>query len=162
MHPPSSLENIPPPLKLLRPSQLDITYSLEVVQNPIRARCCGFGEKDRRPIDPPPILQLSSKDRHGNPIDLKPEDSILFLVQCELFNVSKTENRTLVYTPWSSSSSNDKPEYVRNLIGSSVSNAYHLYNEFDKPGTYFIFHDLSVRTEGTFVLKFVFANLAAG
>lgn len=44
---------------------------IEVVQNPIRARCCGFGEKDRRPIDPPPILQLSSKDQDGNPIDLK-------------------------------------------------------------------------------------------
>ena len=29
-----------------------------MVQNPVRARCCGFGEKDRRPIDPPPILQL--------------------------------------------------------------------------------------------------------
>ncbi|KAL9539569.1 hypothetical protein MBANPS3_010185 [Mucor bainieri] len=157
-----SIDNIPPPLKLLRPSQLDISYTLEVVQNPIRARCCGFGEKDRRPIDPPPILQLSSKDQDGNPIDLKPEDSILFLVQCELYNVGKTENRTLVYTPWSANSSNDKPEYVRNLIGSSVSNAYHLYNENNEPGTYFIFHDLSVRTEGTFVLKFVFANLAAG
>lgn len=83
-------------------------------------------------------------------------------MQCELLNIAKTENRTLVYTPWSSNSSNEKPEYVRNLIGSSVSNAYHLYNEFDKPGTYFIFHDLSVRTEGAFVLKFVFANLAAG
>lgn len=29
-----------------------------VVQNPLRARCCGFGEKDRRLLDPPPILQL--------------------------------------------------------------------------------------------------------
>ncbi|GAN08639.1 conserved hypothetical protein [Mucor ambiguus] len=139
-----SIDNIPPPLKLLRPSQLDISYTLEVVQNPIRARCCGFGEKDRRPIDPPPILRLSSKDQNGNPVDLKGFRLIL------------------VYTPWSANSSNDKPEYVRNLIGSSVSNAYHLYNEDNEPGTYFIFHDLSVRTEGTFVLKFVFANLAAG
>lgn len=111
-------------------------------------------------------------------ISNRPEDSVLFLAQCELYNVDKTENRTLVYTPWSSipasiskdQSSNGssksktnggKPEYVRNLIGSSVSNAYHLYNEEDKPGTYFIFHDISVRTEGTFTLKFVFVNLAA-
>lgn len=85
-----------------------------------------------------------------------------------------------MYTPWSSAISTTantnesnqnpnpkqkgvgKPEYVRNLIGSSVSNAYHLYNEHDQPGTYFIFHDLSIRTEGTFRLKFEFFNLSAG
>lgn len=27
-------------------------------QQPLHARMCGFGEKDRRPIDPPPIVQL--------------------------------------------------------------------------------------------------------
>lgn len=102
---------------------------------------------------------------------IRPEDSILFLAQCELYAADRYENRTIVYTPWSSSSApsylNDdtqrsKPEYVRNLIGSTVSNAYHLHNQSDQPGTYFIFHDLSVRTEGIFTLKFVFVNLAAG
>ncbi|KAG2212266.1 hypothetical protein INT47_001625 [Mucor saturninus] len=162
---------VPPPLKLARPSQFDIQYSIRVVQNPIRARCCGFGEKDRRPIDPPPILELIATDSHGNRIELKPEDSILFLAQCELYGADRCENRTIVYTPWSSMTpsfledgvhKHGKPEYVRNLIGSTVSNAYHLYNQSDQPGTYFIFHDLSVRTEGTFTLKFVFVNLAAG
>lgn len=83
---------VPPPLKLARPSQFDIQYSIRkydflkrkekikvqantsklgVVQNPIRARCCGFGEKDRRPIDPPPILELIATDSHGNRIGLK-------------------------------------------------------------------------------------------
>lgn len=55
-----------------------------------------------------------------------------------------------------------KPEYVRNLIGSTVSNAFHLQNQQNQAGTYFIFHDLSVRTEGIFTLKFIFVNLAAG
>lgn len=67
---------VPPPLGLGRPSQKSKKYKLRkgkklltllfltwlpkivMVQNPVRARCCGFGEKDRRPIDPPPILQL--------------------------------------------------------------------------------------------------------
>lgn len=76
---------IPPPLGLGRPSQKSKKYKLStlnkfcnfcmfnnqntiqppfdfpkivMVQNPVRARCCGFGEKDRRPVDPPPILQL--------------------------------------------------------------------------------------------------------
>ncbi|KAI9345930.1 velvet factor-domain-containing protein [Pilaira anomala] len=164
---------IPPPLKLSRPSQFDVKYTIKVIQNPIRARCCGFGQKDRRPIDPPPILELLAEDHYGKKVDLKPEDSILFLAQCELYNVDSTENRTLVNTPWSSTistpflNSNDKqksekPEYVRNLIGSTVSNAYHLVNPEDRTGAYFIFHDLSVRTEGTFTLKFIFVNLAAG
>jgi hypothetical protein len=34
------------------------TYELVVCQQPLHARMCGFGEKDRRPIDPPPIVQL--------------------------------------------------------------------------------------------------------
>ncbi|KAG2238069.1 hypothetical protein INT48_002636 [Thamnidium elegans] len=166
---------IPPPLKLSRTSQFDVHTQLntEVVQNPIRARCCGFGQKDRRPIDPPPILELLAEDHSGNKIDLRPEDSILFLAQCELYNADKTENRTLVHTPWSSMAPSflnssekqklsGKPEYVRNLIGSTVSNAYHLHNQQNQAGTYFIFHDLSVRTEGTFTLKFIFVNLAAG
>ncbi|KAG0225411.1 hypothetical protein BGW41_004711 [Actinomortierella wolfii] len=31
-------------------------------QQPLHARMCGFGEKDRRPIDPPPIVQLIMED----------------------------------------------------------------------------------------------------
>lgn len=37
----------------------------EVIQHPLRARCCGFGEKDRRPIDPPPVLQLFVEGEDG-------------------------------------------------------------------------------------------------
>jgi hypothetical protein len=95
----------------------------------------------------------------------------LFLAQCELFSQDKTENQTVVYTPWSNqhgiqkkktAESANKPECVRNLIGSTVSNAYHLYNHENKPGIFFVFHDLSVRTEGVFTLKFIFVDLAAG
>lgn len=33
---------------------------------------CGFGEKDRRPIDPPPIVQLfvQKRDADGNDLGL--------------------------------------------------------------------------------------------
>ncbi|KAI8836141.1 velvet factor [Chytridium lagenaria] len=33
-------------------------YRLEVIQQPVRARMSGFALRDRRPLDPPPILQL--------------------------------------------------------------------------------------------------------
>ncbi|KAF9360581.1 hypothetical protein BGX26_008724 [Mortierella sp. AD094] len=35
---------------------------IKIVQQPLHARMCGFGEKDRRPIDPPPIVQLFLDD----------------------------------------------------------------------------------------------------
>ncbi|KAF9432162.1 hypothetical protein BGZ76_011184 [Entomortierella beljakovae] len=35
---------------------------IKIVQQPLHARMCGFGEKDRRPIDPPPIVQLILDD----------------------------------------------------------------------------------------------------
>jgi hypothetical protein len=94
-----------------------------------------------------------------------PTDTILLVVQCELFSHDRETNQTLVYAPWtmqalSESSPNErKPEHIRNLIGATVSNVYHLNNQDNVPGTYFIFHDLSIRTEGTFTLKFTFINI---
>ncbi|KAG1199059.1 hypothetical protein G6F70_005271 [Rhizopus microsporus] len=167
------MNTVIPPLKLSRPSQSFKKYKLQIVQNPIRARCCGFGEKDKRPIDPPPILKLTAEDESGKPLELKAGDAVLFLVHCQLYNENGTLDKTLVHTPWSNTSPirkqtirysahKDKPEYVRNLIGSVVSNAYHLYDENSIPGIFFIFQDLSVRIEGTYTLKFVFINLAEG
>jgi hypothetical protein len=40
-------------------------YKLTVVQQPLHARMCGFGEKDRRPVDPPPIVKLNVFDATG-------------------------------------------------------------------------------------------------
>ncbi|KAF9940606.1 hypothetical protein BGZ67_007244 [Mortierella alpina] len=37
---------------------------IKIVQQPLHARMCGFGEKDRRPIDPPPIVQLLLDEKH--------------------------------------------------------------------------------------------------
>jgi hypothetical protein len=44
---------------------------LEIVQHPVRARCCGFGEKDRRSLDPPPIIELTAEDINGQETYLK-------------------------------------------------------------------------------------------
>ena len=40
-------------------------YQLIVVQQPVRARMCGFGEKDRRPVDPPPVVKLAVFDQNN-------------------------------------------------------------------------------------------------
>lgn len=38
-------------------------YKLVCVQQPQRARMCGFGDKDRRPITPPPCIRLQVIDK---------------------------------------------------------------------------------------------------
>lgn len=37
-------------------------YSLTVPQQPLRARMCGFGDKDRRAVTPPPCVRLAVLD----------------------------------------------------------------------------------------------------
>jgi hypothetical protein len=47
-------------------------YSLYVAQQPKRARMCGFGDKDRRPITPPPCVRLIITDlTTGKEVDVK-------------------------------------------------------------------------------------------
>ncbi|GAA5842480.1 hypothetical protein JCM9279_005397 [Rhodotorula babjevae] len=38
------------------------TYTVKIVQQPVRARMCGLGDRDRRPISPPLIVQLHAYD----------------------------------------------------------------------------------------------------
>ncbi|KAI8052070.1 velvet factor-domain-containing protein [Syncephalis plumigaleata] len=59
------------------------TYNLTVVQQPVRARMCGFGEKDRRPVDPPPVVQLTVLNEAGHP-DQEMERSPFFVVHVTL------------------------------------------------------------------------------
>ncbi|KAF9309245.1 hypothetical protein BG003_009996 [Podila horticola] len=40
------------------PDESSAIVRIKIVQQPLHARMCGFGEKDRRPVDPPPIVQL--------------------------------------------------------------------------------------------------------
>ena len=41
-------------------------YIISPEQQPVRARMCGFGDKDRRPITPPPCVRLIVKDKKTN------------------------------------------------------------------------------------------------
>lgn len=49
---------------------------------------------------------------------------------------------------------------VRNLIGSLAASAFRLTDPEDRVGIWFILQDMSVRTEGTFRLKFSFVDLS--
>ncbi|CAO3689340.1 unnamed protein product [Umbelopsis ramanniana] len=187
-----------PPMGLARPSRSVNRYRLEVIQHPLRARCCGFGEKDRRPIDPPPVLQLFVEGEDGELITVSSLDISFFLVQCDLYSDDGTEERNIVLHPstvpnthftttssaiisppisggvsFASESSKyggslstvislRNPTPTRNLMGSLIANAVQLENPQKTSGIYFVFPDLSVRSEGKYTLKFMFFDLAVG
>lgn len=62
-------------------------YTLEVVQQPQRARMCGFGDKDRRPITPPPCIRLVVTDVHTNrEVDPQDVDPSFFVLCVDLWD----------------------------------------------------------------------------
>ncbi|KAE8380305.1 velvet factor-domain-containing protein [Aspergillus bertholletiae] len=87
---PSGFENLlhhspspPPPPR--QPSAAS-RYHLHIRQQPIAARACGSGDRDRRPVDPPPIIQLLLTD--FDPVSDQDKDILQdprFAVGCLLF-----------------------------------------------------------------------------
>lgn len=72
-------------------------YSLSVEQQPIRARMCGFGDKDRRPITPPPCIRLIIIDTNtGQEIEPSDIDSTYFVLTVDLWNQEGNSEVNLV------------------------------------------------------------------
>lgn len=61
----------------------------------------------------------------------------------------------------SSAADNPTPAATRNLIGSLVASAAKLFDTNDQLGIYFVFQDLSIRTEGTFRLGFSLVDIGS-
>lgn len=126
-------------------------YELVVCQQPLHARMCGFGEKDRRPIDPPPIVQLIVKQvGHDIPIDIELLQIPFFVLHVTLWSEDKQEERNVISNP---------PKCTRVLMGSLVSSPSLLKNTKGEHGLYFAFPDLSIRTEGRYTLRFSLIKL---
>ncbi|KAJ2098951.1 hypothetical protein IW146_009871 [Coemansia sp. RSA 922] len=172
---PDDMEGLPPNLPVIptfvthrRQGRIH-KYVLEMAQHPIRARMCEFGEKDRRPLDPPPVVRLRVRDSDGEFMHNEDVEIWKFVVSATLWAPTSDHDRSIVINPntlpgpvpmYQSSSSVislSEPVKVRNLVGTTVSNAYLLKDENDNVNIFFIFHDLSVRTEGQFRIKFQFA-----
>ncbi|ORZ08965.1 velvet factor-domain-containing protein [Absidia repens] len=157
-------------------------YELIVVQQPYRARMCGFGDKDRRPISPPPILQMVTRTKDGQVIKPEAIDVSFFIVVCDSWHEDGTTEANLVYHSFSSpqpqqQSSTATPSLsgspagggpneeitktlqMRNLVGSSVASAAKLYDLDGNLGIFYVFQDISFRTEGKFKLAFSLINI---
>ena len=137
-------------------------YQLSVRQQPIAARACGMGERDRRVVDPPPIVQLSLKD--FNPSSASDIDALRTtwnVVHCALLD-RQGMDVTQVPEP------NDPERLTRRLMGIIVASPF-VGTDPDVPasavenarlGCFFIFPDLSCRQSGLYRLRFTLMQLS--
>ena len=97
----------PPQERRLEESRVDASgryqYALRVEQQPSRARMCGFGDKDRRPITPPPCVRLVITDLHtGKPAELDQSDGMFFVLQVDLWSEDASKEVNIVRSSSSS------------------------------------------------------------
>jgi hypothetical protein len=144
--------------KLILPPGTQTDFKLVVRQQPERARMCGFGEKDRRPIDPPPIVELIETNGPVSPTQRQ-----TLVLQCTLWNEDGTEHRNIIRTTTGATaglgSAEELPiqpeeKHARVMMGNIFANATLLEDEEGKKGYFYIFPDLSIRVEGRYRLKF--------
>lgn len=126
-----------------------IRYNLQVIQQPERARACGSGAKssaDRRPVDPPPIVELRVFEN---------DQEITFAYNANFFLHASLENARAIAPGRAPPTTPSFPV----LTGTPVAGMAYL--DRPTPAGYFIFPDLSVRHEGKYRLSFaLFENLS--
>ncbi|KXL44486.1 hypothetical protein M433DRAFT_160594 [Acidomyces richmondensis BFW] len=123
-----------------------IRYCMNVLQQPQRARACGAGAKssaDRRPVDPPPIVELKIYEGDGTDRD------ITFNMNANYFLFATLEQaRPMAHGRMPE----EKTNRLVVLTGTPVAGM--VYLDRPSPAGYFIFPDLSVRHEGKYRLSF--------
>ncbi|EWC43526.1 hypothetical protein DRE_07488 [Drechslerella stenobrocha 248] len=121
-----------------------LKYKLTVLQQPERARACGQGAKshaDRRPVDPPPVVELKLFQGEDN-------TDVTFSFNSNFFLFATLESAR----PIANGRVQPPPALQPVLTGVPVSGMAYL--DRPAPAGYFIFPDLSVRHEGKYRLHF--------
>ncbi|OBZ86675.1 hypothetical protein A0J61_05283 [Choanephora cucurbitarum] len=113
-------------------------FELKIRQQPIQARINTTNDRDRRPLDPPPIVQ------------------ILFHHPDNQINQSCLQDPYLIMAVTLVDS--DRRELPNHsvplaLLGQTASSMYRLKDINNQDGGFFVFGDISVRLEGYFRLK---------
>ncbi|KAL4752825.1 hypothetical protein BDW72DRAFT_51049 [Aspergillus terricola var. indicus] len=132
-----SAANYPDP-SLPRPSTSD-DFELIVRQNPNRARVAGGKEKERKPVDPPPIVQIRVREE-GTYLAQHYLQSPYFFMSCSLYDAQEDAPASI---PPSTA-----------LTGTLVSSLHRLKDVDNTDGGFFVWGDLSIKVEGDFRLKF--------
>ncbi|GAA5896835.1 velvet factor family protein [Sporobolomyces salmoneus] len=139
----------------------DLHYELDVVQYSIRARMCGFGDKDRRLLSPPLIVKLEASRSDGSKLTAAEFDATRLVLAADLRHADDLADANLVPTTSTltaraseSASEGEQSPRATNLVGTLHANSHILTNpEGDGKGVYFVLPDLSVRTEGSYRLR---------
>ncbi|KAL9120910.1 MAG: hypothetical protein Q9187_002537 [Circinaria calcarea] len=144
-------------------------YKLTIRQQPIAARACGFGERDRRVIDPPPILQLSLTDFDPeSAADVEELRWPLNVAHCALYSVPHQSSAVSTGIDVTSIPDPNNPsKFSRRLMGTLVATPFvgidpeapACETENSRLGCFFIFHDLSCRQNGLYKLRFTLMHL---
>ncbi|CAO3625334.1 unnamed protein product [Mucor fragilis] len=125
--------------QLLNSNNPNTKYALTVQQQPQKARLCSFKDKvDRRPLDPPPIVQLHQSNNMN-------------------FNDYHNSANFFLHTTLANANDNSDIHYVngiRTTAGSVVQSLHKLKDTNNTEGAFFVFADISIRIEGVFKLKF--------
>ncbi|KAI8149384.1 velvet factor-domain-containing protein [Fennellomyces sp. T-0311] len=131
-------------IKQSRQNRQKIEYHLKLRQQPKQSRMCGVGEKaDRRPIDPPPIVQLRVNDPNLPSTDRSSYlQNPYYFMYASLMAADLDEELHLL-----------RDGKTRSTTGSVVSSLYHLKDIDNSDAGFFVFPDLSVRVEGNYRLK---------
>ncbi|KAF2456586.1 velvet factor-domain-containing protein [Lineolata rhizophorae] len=148
---PRKPSNSVPARQSIPQDKAQLRYELRVRQQPIAARACGFGERDRRVIDPPPIIELVVTDPRTGQTDHDELRYTLNVVHCTLWSSDGLTEETALVQP-------DR-RTTRRLMGQLVASPSVAKDEHDVEGCFFCFPDLSCRTHGQYRLRFVLMRI---
>ncbi|KAJ1982224.1 hypothetical protein H4R35_000395 [Dimargaris xerosporica] len=122
------------------------SYRMIIRQQPRQAKVCMAKDKDRRPIDPPPIIQLKAVDAQDE------------LTQNYLQNPYFIMYAALV-SPATTATASEPEAVTASTIGSLVSSLHRLKDIDNSDGGFFVFPDISVKLEGKYRLRFCLYEL---
>ncbi|CDH55888.1 developmental regulator [Lichtheimia corymbifera JMRC:FSU:9682] len=122
-------------------------YDIVLRQQPERAKMSVPNERDRRPIEPPPILQMKWSNCTHDQVKKSLQSPFYFLVA----NIVTEDEPSTLLLP--------SQDY---LSGSTVSSLYRLRDIDNSDGGFFVFGDLAVKKEGKYRLHFSLFEIVEG
>ncbi|CAN6637343.1 hypothetical protein TRVA0_016S01354 [Trichomonascus vanleenenianus] len=152
--PPSSASSASPISAGVLHADTQLYYHIEIMQQPIQARAMGWGSKadSRRPVDPPPVINLHIKNTYNELVTHEITNN--FILHASLKEVNSDGSDKIDYE------TGREIQVTNRLTGTTVVSLTHLRSP--APGKFFfLLHDLSIRQEGKYKLVFnVFEVLA--
>ncbi|KIY73209.1 hypothetical protein CYLTODRAFT_387229 [Cylindrobasidium torrendii FP15055 ss-10] len=133
-----------------------LTYTLTMRQEPLHARFC-TSATDRRPIDPPPIIEMRITGPNRNETQLLQNPNYFAFVT--LVNTrlrTQDTEQGIEYDEVHPQENTDSSTPARLIVGSAVSSLHVLKDPEcgGRRGGFFIFPEIGVRAEGKYRLKF--------